>query len=184
MFDEKRDAMALAAVTALLLGCRASEVLHVRVRDLDCGGTRQWIAARDSEYGGKTHNAARSPDVPEVLHPRLLRLSSGKRPEDYLFGVTRTGKPKHPQILHAAVRRVCVAAGVPVVCPHSLRGLWPALIGAEGATRSRYWPVQGWVLPLQLSAASAYEQREAEQHEWQQPHPFDARPPPSRCCAA
>lgn len=40
LFDEKRDAMARAAVTTLLLGCRASEVLHLHVRDLDCGGTR------------------------------------------------------------------------------------------------------------------------------------------------
>ncbi|MFO0579221.1 MAG: tyrosine-type recombinase/integrase [Polyangia bacterium] len=133
MFDEKRDAVALAAVTTLLLGCRANEVLHVRVRDLDCGGTRLWIAARDSEYGGKTHNAARSPDVPEVLRPRLLRLSSGKRPEDYLFGVTWTGKPKHRQILHVAVRRICVAAGVPIVCPHSLRGLWATAGVRSGA---------------------------------------------------
>jgi len=36
LFDERQDTMALVAVTALLLGCRASEVLHLRVRDLDC----------------------------------------------------------------------------------------------------------------------------------------------------
>lgn len=133
MFDEEDDVMALAAVTALLLGCRASEVLHVRVRDLDCGGTRLWIAARDSDYGGKTHNAARNPDVPEVLRPRLLKRTVRKQPEDYLFGVARTGNPKSRQVLHAAVRRVCITAGVPVVCPHSLRGLWATAGVRSGA---------------------------------------------------
>lgn len=133
MADENDDAMALAAVTALLLGCRASEILHVRVRDLDCGGTRMWIAARDSEYGGKTHNAARNPDVPESLRPRLLQRTSGKQPDDYLFGVARTGRPKCRQVLHTAVRRICLAAGVPVVCPHSLRGLWATAGVRSGA---------------------------------------------------
>ena len=50
LFAEKGHTMALAAVTALLLGCRASEVVHLHVRDLDCGGTRLWIAAQDGEY--------------------------------------------------------------------------------------------------------------------------------------
>jgi len=107
-----------------LLGCRASEVLQLRVRDLDCGGTKLWVAARDGEYRGKTINAARDPDVPEVLRPRLLKLSADQAPDAYLFGLSSTGKPKSRQLLHIAVRRLCVAAGVPVVCPHSLRGVW------------------------------------------------------------
>lgn len=133
MFDEKGDAMTLAAVTVLLLGCRASEVLQLRVRDLDCGSTRLWIAARDSEYRGKTYNAARNPDVPEVLRPRLLQLTVDRRPDDYLFGVGSTGRPKCRQVLHSVVRRICVVAGVPVVCPHSLRGLWATAGVQSGA---------------------------------------------------
>ena len=118
--NERQDVMALAAVTALLLGCRASEVLRVRVRDLDCGGTRLWIAARDSEYQGKTANATRDPDIPEVLRPRLLKLTAAPAPDAYLFGLSSTGKPKSRQLLHSTVRRLCRAAGVPVVCPHSV----------------------------------------------------------------
>lgn len=133
MYDEQNDAMALAAVTALLLGCRASEVLHVRVRDLDCGGTKLWVAARDGEYRGKTENAARDPDVPDVLRPRLTKLAADKTPDDFLFGSTAAGKPRCRQVLHSAVRRVCVAAGVPVVCPHSLRGLWATAGVRSGA---------------------------------------------------
>ncbi len=133
LFDERRDTMALAAVTALLLGCRASEVLQLRVRDLDCGGTKLWVAARDSDYLGKTANAARDPDVPEVLRPRLLELTADRAPDMYLFGLGATGKPKGRQLLHSTVRRLCVAAGVPVVCPHSLRGIWATAGVRSGA---------------------------------------------------
>ena len=132
-FDEQQDTMALAAVTALLLGCRASEVLQLRVRDLDCGGTKLWVAARDGDYRGKTANAARDPDVPEVLRPRLLKLSTGQAPDAYLFGLGSTGKPKNRQLLHSTVQRLCVAAGVPVVCPHSLRGVWATAGVRSGA---------------------------------------------------
>ena len=76
LFDAKGDAMALAAVTTLLLGSRASEVLHLHVRDLDCGGTRLWIAAQGSEYQGKTTNEARNPEVPEV---QLLHITERGR---------------------------------------------------------------------------------------------------------
>ena len=133
LFDEQQDVMALAAVTSLLLGCRASEVVYLKVRDLDCGGTRLWIAAQDGEYRGKTRNAARNPEVPDALRPRLLQRAVGLQPEDYLFGISSKGRPSRRQTLHRAVRRVCLAAGVPVVCPHSLRGLWATAGVRSGA---------------------------------------------------
>ena len=132
-FDEQQDVMALAAVTALLLGCRSSEVLQLRVRDLDCGGTKLWVAALDSDYRGKTANAARDPDVPEILRPRLLQLAADRAPAAYLFGQGRTGKPKCRQLMYSTVKRLCVAAGVPVVCPHSLRGVWATAGVRSGA---------------------------------------------------
>ncbi len=133
MFDLGGDVMALATVTALLLGCRAGEVRHLRVRDLDCGGAKLWVAAGDSDYPGKTRNAARDPDVPEVLRPRLLRLASGRDPDALLFTLSRTGKPGSHQAFYSAVHRVCRAAEVPVVCPHSLRGLWATAGVRSGA---------------------------------------------------
>ena len=108
LFDEQQDALALAAVTTLLLGCRSSEVLHLTVRDLDCGGTRLWVAAQDSEYRGKTHNAARNPEVPDVLRPRLLQRIVGMSADDYLFGASARGRPRCRQALNDAVRRVCL----------------------------------------------------------------------------
>jgi integrase len=138
LFEEKSDWLALCAVTTLLLGLRASEALHLRVRDLDCGGTKLWVAAGDAYQGqkgyqGKTANARRDPEVPAVLQPRLLRLTAGRAADEYLFGATSDGKPRCRQLLHAAVRRVCDVAGVPRVCPHSLRGLWATAGVRSGA---------------------------------------------------
>ena len=92
------------------------------------------LHGRTSEKpGGKTANAAREPDVPEVLRPRLLKLSADQAPDAYLFGLGSTGKPKNRQLLHSTVQRLCVAAGVPVVCPHSLRGVWATAGVRSGA---------------------------------------------------
>ena len=44
-----------------------------------------------------------------------------------------TGKPRSRQVLHRAVRRVCIVPGVPIVCPHSLRGLWATAGVRSGA---------------------------------------------------
>ena len=68
------------------------------------------------------------------MQPLLLRLIQDKKPEDWLFGVTRTGRPQHPEYLWGKVRALCEAAGVPPVCPHSLRGLHATLAIEEGAT--------------------------------------------------
>ena len=133
LFDERQDTMALAAVTALLLGCRASEVLQLRVRDLDCGGIKLWIAARDGAYRGQDHQRGARSRRAKVLRPRLLKLSTGQPPDAYLFGLSSTGKPKNRQLLHSTVQRLCVAAGVPVVCPHSLRGVWATAGVSSGA---------------------------------------------------
>ena len=85
------------------LGCRASEVLQLRVRDLDCGGTKLWVAARDGTYRGKTTNAGRDPDVPEVLRPGSS-LSTGHAPDAYLFGQGSTGVPRTASFYTAPFR--------------------------------------------------------------------------------
>jgi len=50
-----------------------------------------------------------------------------------LFGLGATGKPRSHQLLHSTVQRLCVAAGVPVVCTHSLRGVWATAGVRSGA---------------------------------------------------
>lgn len=129
-YDESGSALALGAAVALLLGLRASELLTRRVRDVDEGGAILWIDA------GKTRNARRFLDVPEVLQTRL-RLLAGQRDHDEpLFGRGRTGKLHPRQVFWRAVTDLCQAAGIPKVCPHSLRGLWATLGVQTGALPS------------------------------------------------
>ena len=131
LYDEHGDVMALAAVVPLYLGLRVSEVLSRRVRDLDCNGTMLRIPH------GKTKNARRYLAIKATaLRTRLAQLASGKDAEDLLFGVDAKGKQRARQTLHTAVQRVCAAASVPRVCPHSLRGLWATLGVESGAAES------------------------------------------------
>jgi integrase len=104
------DVGAVAAVTALVLGMRASEIAERIVRDLDAGGTKLLITS------AKTAAGVRTMKVPPVLRPLLKALAGGKQPSDRIFGVVN----RH-WVLHS-VKRICAAAGVPVVPAHGLRG--------------------------------------------------------------
>ncbi|MFO0573425.1 MAG: tyrosine-type recombinase/integrase [Polyangia bacterium] len=118
---------ATAVLCQLLLGLRSSELLERQVRDLDDSGRILWIP------GGKTHNARRRLDVPEALRPLLLDRVRDKSPEAPIFGQSRA----HLSMwLLRQLRRYCDRAGVPRVCPHSLRGLHSSLAVAAGSTPS------------------------------------------------
>ena len=131
LFDEKNDRLALAAVMPLYLGLRAGEVVGRRVRDIDAGGSILWIDR------GKSKNARRHLSVKaRPLQQRLARLVAGRDPEEGLFTVGRALQPPRPNLLNRAVTRVCKAAGVPMICPHSLRGLWATLSLEAGAAES------------------------------------------------
>jgi len=129
---EGGDRAALAALLALLLGMRASEVLQRVARDLDDEGRVLWITR------GKTDNARRRLTVPEVLRPLLGGLARGKAPDELLFGASPSGagKPLTDAWLWGHVQRLCDEAGVPRVSTHSLRGLHSTLALEAGATAS------------------------------------------------
>lgn len=119
------DSGALAIALQLLLGLRSSEVLARRVRDVDENGTVLLIP------DGKTPNARRRPHVPDFLQPYLLSLIQGKPPEALLFG--EHGKEdSRSTFLRRKVHKLCQQAGVPLVCPHSLRGLHATLALRQG----------------------------------------------------
>lgn len=65
------QAGAVAAMTALVMGMRASEIVSRVVRDLDDGGALLWIP--DS----KTLAGRRKLQVPEFLQPYLVELARG-----------------------------------------------------------------------------------------------------------
>lgn len=127
VFEEERKPLAIGALLALTMGLRTSEVLRREVRDLDDGARYLWIDH------GKTANARRHLEIPTLLQPYLLRLASGKGPEDPLFGLSEVShKPRPRQSMFKMVQVICQRAGVPRVCTHSLRGLWATLAVGSG----------------------------------------------------
>src|SRR6185295_11380491 len=100
----------------LFLGLRPTEALIRVVRDLDDGGRVLWVPF------GKTSNARRRLQVPEVLRDILLKHVEGKAADAPLLGPV--GEPIHTaSALRYHLTELCKAASVPRVCPHSLRGL-------------------------------------------------------------
>ncbi|MBA3461076.1 MAG: site-specific integrase [Deltaproteobacteria bacterium] len=145
---ERGDVGATAALVALLLGMRASEITSRRVRDLDedeAPGDLLWIPC------SKTPAGRRTLEVPEVLRPLLVRCAKDKHRDAFLFQATREGPTsKDPETPEAAarealegrahwrdwiignVRRICQKAGVPEVTAHALRGLLATLTAERG----------------------------------------------------
>ena len=126
-YETHRRPMVLAAVMALTMGLRASEILQRKVRDLDDDCGMLWI---DS---GKTRNAKRHLQIPEFLRPHLRELVGNQNQDAYLFVSERSGRRTRPPVLWAAVQRLCLAAGTTAVCTHSLRGLYATLAVESGA---------------------------------------------------
>ncbi|PSM31775.1 tyrosine-type recombinase/integrase [Haliangium sp. UPWRP_2] len=126
---ERDEDGAVEVLCQLLLGLRSGEVLARQVRDLDDEGKVLWIPC------GKTQNARRRLEVPEVLRPFLLQRAIGQPPERLLFGGHRNHPYKHMRIWRQ-VRKYCLRANVQRMCPHSLRGLHSSLALAAGCTSS------------------------------------------------
>ena len=114
---------AVAALMALLMGMRVSEIADRIVRNLDDDGRLLWIT------DAKTQAGVRRLQVPRQLQPLLKRVAANKQPGDRLFGP----KASRYTVLRY-VRRICRAAGVPVVPPHGLRGTHASLAMTAGAT--------------------------------------------------
>jgi integrase len=113
---------AVAALTALVMGMRANEIVSRVVRDLDDEGRLLWIPDSKTEAG------RRRLQVPEFLRPHLLGIAEGKSPDAKLFG-------EHwRDWVRKWVQRICEAAGVPVVTAHGMRGLHSTLAVEHGAS--------------------------------------------------
>lgn len=131
------DEGALGCLMLFLMGLRSSDVTRRVVRDLDLGGTVLRVER------GKTARSNRPRRVPEVLQPMLVRVASGRPSMAPLLPVrdgnvpTARGGHHTKSWLQAALRRLCVAASVPVVCPHSLKGLAGSLLAETGELSDR-----------------------------------------------
>lgn len=116
------EAGAVAAMMALLLGMRASEIVSRVVRDLDDEGRQLWIPDAKTEAGKRTLR------VPDVLRPYLQRLATGGQPGAHIFGKHWRDWPR------VWVQEICTKAGVPLVGAHSMRGLHSTLAMDAGVT--------------------------------------------------
>ena len=119
--------MALAAVMALTMGLRASEILKRKVRDLDEDCGILWIDH------GKTRNAKRHLRIPAFFRPHLRNLIETQPQDTFVFLSTRPGMPFRYGSLWATVQRLCKLAGTTAVCTHRLRGLYATLAVESGA---------------------------------------------------
>lgn len=122
------DQAALAILVQITMGLRSSEVLRIRVRDVDNGGAVLWVD------GTKTRSSKRVLNVEsEPLRRLLAEKAASRTPSELLFGEV-SGEPHGHGYLWKAVRRYCQSAGVPRVCPHSLRGLHSTLAVERGGS--------------------------------------------------
>lgn len=129
------DPAALAIVTALTFGTRPGEVVGLRVRDLDAGGTILWVE------GEKTEASRRAADVPPELRPMLRRLAKDRAPSEFLFPFTgqRIRQALDPMkarrdFLNRRLTQLCQQAGLDRLTAHSLRGMHTSFARARGAT--------------------------------------------------
>lgn len=112
---------AIAAMMALLMGMRCSEIVRCVARDVDDGGRLLWIPV------SKTRSGKRVLEIPPGLRRRLVSLAKGRPPLSRLFPYKRAW-------VYRWVRRICARAGTPTVCAHAMRGLHSTLAIDAGMT--------------------------------------------------
>ena len=119
---------ALAAMLSLYLGVRAEEITLRKVRDVDDGCSILRIEK------GKTDAADRQLTIDDSLRPLIQRLVQGRAGDEWLFPSDKPTKPHWRDWIAENVRRICKAAGVPVICAHGMRGTHGTLSKRAGMT--------------------------------------------------
>jgi integrase len=129
------DPLAVACAAMVFTGLRPGEIMNLRVRDLDAGGTILWVEE------SKTEASRRGVEVAVVFRPYLMAMACGRGSMEYLFSYEpqrqRSSKDERKQRVDALLRRtrlLCKTAGLPVVCSHSMRGLHSTLATGVGIT--------------------------------------------------
>lgn len=126
---------AVAALCALLLGLRASEITTRQVRDLDDEGRLLWVPRSKTKAGRRTLETG------DLLRPLLEALARGRPGDALLFGGRRRNRRAPDEtvphlrgwVLHWT-KRICDLAEVPRVSAHGLRGTHASLAVSAHAT--------------------------------------------------
>ncbi len=122
---------AVAALCALVLGLRATEIVTRQVRDLDDQGRLLWVDDI-GDFTTKTAAGRRTVVVVPSIRPFLRRLAKGQQPDALLFGVDKRGRPHTRSWVLWWVKRICEDVEVPVVGSHAMRGLLSTLARLRG----------------------------------------------------
>jgi integrase len=129
------DPLAIACAAMVFTGLRPGEIMNLRVRDFDAGGTILWVERSKTEAG------RRGVEVAAVFRPYLADLARDRGSMEYLFAYQpqrkRSNKDERKQRVDALLRRtrsLCEKAKLPVVCSHSMRGLHSTLATGVGVT--------------------------------------------------
>lgn len=120
---DQGDTGAIAALIALYCDLRPGEIVQIVARDVDDNGRILWVDGARL----KTANARRKVEVADRLIPYLLGLTEGKGPTDRILAHTR-------DYVADGAKRVCVAAGIPVMDARALRRTHATLASETGAT--------------------------------------------------
>lgn len=123
--DADTSDAALAILVCVFCGVRSSEILKRQVRDVDAGGTRLNIPETKSEAG------KRAPAIPEVIQAAVQLRCKGRAGDAPLIRNVLGASPVGAW-LWKALHVYCKRAGVPVVCPHALRGGWADIAYSAG----------------------------------------------------
>lgn len=113
---------AIAAMLTFALTLRASEVVALKVRDLDVKGTVLWVEKSKTDAGRRRNT------IPEEIQPYLVALAKGRDGEELLFGKHWRDWPRE------WVQRICRDAKVPVITAHGMRGTHSTLAEEAGIT--------------------------------------------------
>ena len=128
------DEGAVAVLMAISMGLRTSEILSRTPRDLDNEGTDLRIADNlVLDFKCKNESSKRPVKIPTDLQPILARICANKLPTAPLFPAASRSGRRPRQWMPVQVERLCTLAGVPKVCPHSLRGVSATAAAAAGA---------------------------------------------------
>jgi integrase len=113
---------AVAAMLTFALTLRASEVVALKVRDLDVKGTVLWVEKSKTEAGRRRNT------IPEEIQPYLIALAKGRAGDELLFGKHWRDWPRE------WVQKICRGAKVPVITAHGMRGTHSTLAEEAGIT--------------------------------------------------
>lgn len=124
---ERGEEGALALLVQLYVGMRSGEVLSLTVAMVEREGKKI------SVIRGKSKNAKRSLEVFAPVAALLWERCKGRPGNERVFA-RNLAKVPGPSWMYKRLKRYLRDAGLPQVCPHSLRGLHSTLAVASGAT--------------------------------------------------